>query len=136
MNVIEISTQEYLERIDKPFNPPGADIPEEAFDREYYALYDLVEPLMASHGENDAYGQGDYYLEASIARSRGLGMEITNPAIITHKLIKELQGILAVHAPNWEIYLGSGEFDYGTFIGLSEVRVQRNTSELLKQLFE
>ena len=136
MNVIEISTQEYLERIDKPFNPPAADMPEEEFDREYYALYDLVEPLMARHGENDAYGQGDYCLEPAIARSRGLGMEITNPIIITYQLLEELQGILAIHAPNWEICLRSGEFDYGIFIGPSEVRVQRDNSELLKQLFE
>ena len=136
MTILEISDKEHGERLAQPFNPPAAQLSDDEFDSEYYALYDLVEQLMARRGVNDAYGQGDYCLEPYLTRSRGLGMEITNPAIITHQLLKELQAILAVHAPNWEIYLRSGEFDYGIFIGLSEVRVQRNTSELLKQLFE
>jgi hypothetical protein len=136
MTLLEISDKEHGERLDQPFNPPDVDMPEDEFNLEYYSLYDRVDLVMARHGVNDAYGQGDYCLEPYIARSRGLGMEVTNPDIITHKLLEELQDILAAHARNWEIYLRSGEFDYGIFIGASAVRLQRKSKVLLKQLFE
>jgi len=136
MTILEISDEEHLERIDRPFNPPEEDVSDEDFEREYYALYELIEPLMARHGVNDAFASGDYYLEPSICRSRGLGLEINNPAIVTRALLDELKTLVAKHAPGWEIYLRSDNFDYGIFIGPTEILLQRNNRELLKHLFQ
>ncbi len=136
MTILEISKEEYLQRIARPFNPPEEGVSEENFDREYYALYELIEQVMTRHGVNDAFGQGDYYLEPYICRSRGLGLEITNPAIVTLTLLDELKALVAKNAPGWEIHLRSDNFDYGIFIGPTEIRLQRNNQELLKQLFQ
>ncbi|HEY1083027.1 MAG TPA: hypothetical protein VGE29_12220 [Prosthecobacter sp.] len=106
----------------------------EAFDEEYYALYQRVEAIMSYHGTNDPYGQGDYTLEPYISESRGLGVSITNDAIVTAILLQELQSAVSQHAPQWEIYLGSGNYDFDLFIGPDCIWMNRNTPELLPQL--
>lgn len=131
MEIIEISYEEGMERLRCPHNPPDTVVSEKEFDEEYYALYDLVEPIMASQGVNDAYGQGDYYLEPSISRSRGLGLEISNPEIISTQLLQKLNSVIATRAPDWEIYLRSANFDFGVFIGPSIIRMHRNSPKLL-----
>ncbi len=105
------------------------------FDTEYDALYDRVEAIMSEHGENDAYGGGDYYLEPFIAQSRGLGFEITNASIITDSLLRRLQALIIQHAPRWELHLGSCNFDFGIFIGPESIRMNRHPG-LLRQLDE
>lgn len=135
MRITEISNEEHDRRISLPYNPPDACVSDENFEQEYFGLYDLVEAVMARYGVNDAYGQADYCLEPYISRSRGLGLEITNQAMITHELLGELQAVIASHAPNWEVYLKSDNFNYGIFIGASDIRLQRDSNSLLKQLF-
>ena len=52
------------------------------------------------------------------------------------RLLDELKALVAKNAPGWEIHLRSDNFDYGIFIGPTEIRLQRNNQELLKQLFQ
>ena len=89
---------------------------------------------MASHGDNDAFGQGDYYLEPTIMRSRGMGFEVSNSKIVTMDLLHGLQKLVSENAPEWEICLRSDNFDYDVFISPSAVRVYRGNPDLLPQI--
>ena len=136
MSILELSEEDYYAKLDKAHNPPDASMTEAAFDDEYYALYRRVKAIMSEHGTNDPYDQGDYTLEPHIAESRGLGVSITNAAIVTPTLLQTLQGVVAQHAPKWEIYLGSSNYDFGLFIGPDSIRMHRNTRDQLPQLSE
>ena len=127
----QLTEADYYHKLDQPHNPPESDLGEEAFDAEYHRLYDEIEPILARHGQNNAYGEGDYYLEPHIADSRGLGLEVTNPRIITPNLISELSDAVRRIDPRWEIYVGSGEFDFGIFVSASEAKIwKRDNSSL------
>ena len=136
MTIIALSKDDYYEHLDKPHNPPDEAIPTATFDEEYYRLFDRVSSIMCEHGDNNAYGEGDYNLESGIARSRGLGLEITNASIVTEHLLRRLQTVVCQHAPDWEIYLGSAQYDFGIFIGPTIVRLYRRSNNVLPQLNE
>ncbi len=135
MTIISLSEEEYYKHLERPHNPPDPSMPEADFEAEYDALYDRVEAIMTEHGDNSPYSDGDYNLEPYIAPSRGLGFEITNPSIVTESLIRRLQALTIQHAPLWEIYMGSCNFDFGIFIGPESIRMNRH-SGLLRQLDE
>lgn len=107
-----------------------------ASEEEYYALYQRVKAIMSEHGTNDPYGQGDYTLEPHIAESRGLGVSITNEAMVTATLLQKLQATVSHYAPQWEIYLGSENYDFDLFIGPDSIWMHRNTPNLLPLLSE
>ncbi|MCF7786499.1 MAG: hypothetical protein K9N47_10280 [Prosthecobacter sp.] len=131
MTILNLSREDCSHRLDTPYNPPAPSISDQEFDQEYYLLYSKLEEFMAAHGENNAFGQGDYYLEPSIMRSRGIGFEVSNSKIVTTELLQGLQKLAADHAPAWEIYFRSDNFDYDVFINPSAVRIYRNTQDLL-----
>jgi hypothetical protein len=136
MTITLISEDDYDEHLEEAHNPPASDLPQEDFDQEYHALFDRVATLLDGHGKNDPYEQGDYYLEPGITESRGLGFVITNDAIVTGTLLGRLQDIVARFAPDWEIHVGSSEFEYGIFIGPDSVRLHRDRGDVLPQLDE
>ena len=131
MRIIELSEDQYLKRLGSPYNAPDDSVCDTEFDDEYYDLFDKLEPLMAEFGTNNAYGDGDYCLEPRISRSRGLGFEVSNDTIVTEELLRRLQELVATHAPEWEIFLQSGFFEYGIFVGSSEIRIHRNNPGIL-----
>ena len=131
MHIIELSEKEYFARLETPYHPPDDSISDEQFDEEYYRLFDRLEPLLADFGSNDAYGAGDYYLEPRITRSRGLGFEVTNDDIVTEIFLGSLQHLVATHSPEWELYLRSDGWQYGIFVGPTEVRIHRNGPDIL-----
>ena len=104
------------------------------FRERYFVLYDKLEAILSEFGVNNAYGQGDYYLEPAINMSRGLGFEVCNDAFITEPLLFRLQGLLTSIAPNWEFYLRSDNFDYGIFVSTEAIRLHRENDSLLPQL--
>lgn len=128
----QLTEEDYYQKLDQPHNPPGSDLGEEAFDAEYYRLYDEVGSIFARYGENNAYGEGDYYLEPHIVDSRGLGLEITNSRIVTPNLISELSDAVRRIDPRWEIYLGSGVFDFGIFVSASEAKIWKSDNSSLQ----
>lgn len=130
--IVTISEADHDCKIDRPHNPPESNLSEKEFDAEYYKLYDEVEEILARYGENNAYGEGDYYLEPHISNSRGLGLEVTNPQIITIELIRELSDAVRRIDPKWEIYLGSGVFDFGIFISATETQVWKEEDSTLQ----
>ena len=134
MTILNLSREECSHRLDTPYNPPDSSISDQAFDAEYYLLFDKLEEYLAAHGKNDAFGQGDYYLEPSIMRSRGIGFEISNSEIVTMNLLHGLQKLVAENAPEWEIYFRSDNFDYDVFINPSSVSIYRNTLNLLPDI--
>lgn len=134
MTILQLSEEDYYTKLGEANNPPDPSVQTAAFDDEYYSLYERVKVVMSGYGENDPYGQGDYYLEPHIAQSRGLGLSISNAGIVTSELLQALQGIVSQHAPLWEIYLGSSEYDFGIFIGSESIWLHRNSSDLLPQL--
>ena len=134
MTILNLSREECSHRLDTPYNPPDSSISDQAFDAEYYLLFDKLEEYFAAHGKNDAFGQGDYYLEPSIMRSRGIGFEISNSEIVTMNLLHGLQKLVAENAPEWEIYFRSDNFDYDVFINPSSVSIYRNTLNLLPDI--
>jgi len=135
MTINALSEDEYYAHLDQPHNPPDPTMPTAAFDAEYYQLFDKVAAIMSEHGENNAYCEGDYYLEPHISQSRGLGFEITNPSIVTEHLLLRLQALVAQHAPSWELFLGSALCDFGIFVGPTIIRMHRHDN-LLPQLNE
>lgn len=134
MKIIPLGQDAYYERLNCPHNPPGLDTSKEAFEAEYYLLYDQLEKLLDQCGENNAYGEGDFYLEPALVDSRGIGLEITNNMFISEKLLTDLQGLLLKEAPGWDIYLGSGQYDFGLFIGGESIWLYRTNQEVLPQL--
>ena len=134
MIILNLTREECSHRLDTPYNPPDSSISDQAFDAEYYLLFDKLEEYFAAHGKNDAFGQGDYYLEPSIMRSRGIGFEISNSEIVTMNLLHGLQKLVAENAPEWEIYFRSDNFDYDVFISPSAVRIYRDNPDLLPQI--
>jgi hypothetical protein len=136
LRIISLSEDDYYAHLDKPHNPPDSSVAASAFDEEYYGLFQRVAAIMSEHGDNDPYDQGDYTLEPHIAESRGLGLSITNAAIVTELLLRKLQCVVSQFAPDWEIYLGSSQYDFGIFIGPTSIRMHRNNIELLPQIDE
>jgi|GEM_PF-1842556 len=134
MKILQLSEEDCTAKLAKPYNPPDASVDKAAFEEEYYALYQRVKTIMSDHGTNDPYGQGDYTLEPYMAESRGLGASITNDAIVTAELLHKLQAAVSQHAPQWEIYLGSGDYNFDLFIGPEIIWMHRNTPDLLPQL--
>ena len=130
MIINALSEEAYYTHLDRPHNPPDPAMPTDAFDAEYYRLFDRVVAIMSEHGENNAYGEGDYCLEPHIVQSRGLGFEITNPSIVTEHLILRLQALVAQHAAAWELYLGSCQCDFGIFIGPTTISMHRHHNSL------
>jgi hypothetical protein len=135
MTIHTLSEENYYKHLKRPHHPPDDAMPEADFEAEYDALYDRVEANMSEHGENSAYSDGDYNLEPCIAKSRGLGFEITNPSIVTESLLRRLQALIIQHAPLWEIYMGSCHYDFGIFIGPEKIQMNRHPG-LLRQLDE
>lgn len=136
MTILNLSREDCSHRLDTPYNPPAPSISDQEFDQEYYFLYSKLEEFMAAHGENNAFGQGDYYLEPSIMRSRGIGFEVSNSKIVTMDLLCGLHQLVNEHAPEWEIYFRSDNFDYDVFISPAVARIYRNTQDLLPYLDE
>jgi hypothetical protein len=134
MIILNLSREDCYLRLDTPYNPPASSITDQAFDEEYYLLFDKLEEFMAAHGKNDAFGQGDYYLEPSIMRSRGMGFEVSNSKIVTMDLLRGLQKLVSENAPEWEIHLRSENFDYDVFISPSAVRICRDNPDLPPQI--
>jgi hypothetical protein len=132
MQIQQLSEEDFYQKLGQAHNSPGSDLSEEEFAAEYYRLYGEIEIILARHGKNDAYGEGDYYLEPRIVDSRGLGLEVTNPNMISPKLISELSDAVRRINPLWEIYLGSGECDFGVFVSASGAKMwKRDDSSLL-----
>lgn len=134
MTIFNLTREDCSLRLDTPYNPPAPSINDQAFAEEYYHLFDKLEEFMSAHGENNAFGQGDYYLEPSIMRSRGMGFEVSNSKIVTMDLLHGLQKLVSESAPEWEIYLRSDNFDYDVFISPSAVRIYRDNPELLPKI--
>ena len=134
MTILELSREEFGQRLDTLYNPPDSSVSDKEFEIEYYRLYDKLEEFMALQGQNDAYGQGDYYLASSIMRSRGMGFEVTNSKIVTMELLRVLQTLVAENAPEWEICFRSDNFDYDVFVSSSAVRIYRNSPDLLPKI--
>ncbi len=103
MSIVELSETDYYAHLERPYNPADAATTEAAFDEEYYALFRRVAAVLCEHGTNDPYNQGDYSLEPHIAKSRGLGVSITNAAMVTPNLLRILRDVVSQHAPTWEI---------------------------------
>ena len=133
MSIIPLTEEAYYQRLNSPHNPPSGELVGEAFDSEYYRLYDLVKSAMKDYGKNDAYGEGDYNLEPHISDSRGLGFEVSNESIIGEKLLLNLQEVLVHHAPEWEIFLGSAYYEFGIFIGPVSIWMHRCHEGVLPQ---
>ena len=130
MKIIEIQEDAYSRRLKEPHNPPLS-VDDKLFQKEYYKLYNFIETALSEYGKNDAYGQGDYYLENSVIASRGLGFEVTNDEIVTPAFLSRLQNIV-IQNPSWEILLQSGKFDWGIFIGPDKIYLYRQSDDLLK----
>lgn len=127
-----ISEADFYRKLGEPHNPPESNVSEEVFDAEYYRLYDRVEKVLEHCGENNAYGEGDYCLEPHISASRGLGLTITNPGIISPELFEQLGECIRDTDTRWEIYLGSDEYDFGIFISSTEVLIWKNQDSSLQ----
>jgi hypothetical protein len=69
--ILPLSKADPYLKIGEAHNPPDETTSEDEFDSEYYRLFEEVEKIMARYGTNDAYEQGDYYLEPRISASRG-----------------------------------------------------------------
>ena len=123
--ILSLTESDHDLKIDSDHNPPGETTSRDEFDREYYRLFEEVAEIMARHGANDSYEQGDYYLEPQISDSRGLGLVITNPDIVSPALLGQLSEAIRRTDPLWEIYLGSGEFEFGIFINAEKAFVWR-----------
>ena len=130
MKIIEIQEDAYSRRLKKPHNSPIS-VDDMLFQKEYHILYNNIETALLEYGKNDVYGQGDYCLENSIIASRGLGFEITNDKIVTQAFLSRFQNIVIKNA-GWEIFLQSGTFDWGIFIGHSIIHLYRKSGDLLK----
>ena len=129
--ITTITEAEYYQKLGKSHNPPDADMMEEAFDKEYYKLYDEVEAIFDRCGKNDAFGDGDFCLSPHIAKSRGLGLEVTNTGIVSPALLEELSSAIRISAPGWEVYLGSGNFDFAVFISADSALLWRRDPAVL-----
>jgi hypothetical protein len=123
--ILSLSESDHDLKIDNGHNPPDETTSGEDFDGEYYRLFEEVKEIMARYGENDPYEQGDYYLEPQISNSRGLGLAITNPDIASPVLLDELSEAIRRTDPRWEVYLASGEFEFGIFVSAEKALVWR-----------
>ncbi len=132
MTIRTISRAEYTERLKTPYDPP----PEidEVFEAEYFKLFDRLENTLKNFGKNDPYGEGDYYLAASVARSRGLGFVVTNDEIVTVKFLTEIQETLQESGLNWEITVKSQLFEWGLFVSATQTDLYRRKEDSLSQL--
>ena len=124
--VLPLSKADHNLKIGNAHNPPDEKTSEDEFDREYYRLFEEVEKIMGRYGTNDPYEQGDYHLEPRISQSRGRGLVITNPGIASPALPDELSEAIRRTGPRWEVYLGSGEFEFGIFISAEKALVWRS----------
>ena len=134
--ITSINKAEHARKLKQPHNPPDADMSEEAFDAEYYKLYDEVGAILGRHGKNDAYGDEDYCLTPHISKSRGLGLAVTNPGIISPALLEELSSAIRRSASGWEVYLGSDNYDFGVFISADSALLWRRDPGILPLLVE
>ncbi|HEY1121679.1 MAG TPA: hypothetical protein VGE67_08770 [Haloferula sp.] len=123
--ILPLSKSDHNLKVGKAHNPPDKTISEGDFEAEYYRLFDEVEKIMARYETNDPYEQGDYYLEPRISNSRGLGLVITNPDIASPALLHELGEAIRRTDLRWEVYLASGEFEFGIFISAESALVWR-----------
>jgi hypothetical protein len=71
-------------------------------------------------------------LEPHIANSRGLHVEVINPSIITRELLTELSDSISRIDPRWEVYLSSGDFDFGVFISATEAQIWTKSDSALQ----
>ena len=124
--ILSLSEPDHDLRIDNAHNPPDKTTSQDEFDREYYRLFEEVEKIMVRYGTNDPYENGDYYLEPRISDSRGLGLTITNPDIASPALLDEPSEAIRRTDSRWEVYLASGEFEFGIFVSAEKAWVWRS----------
>lgn len=107
MKIIRISSEEMKDRLNAPFNPPNFTdtFTREMFHLEWHKCRNRLKNLLEQFGQWNAYGEGDYFLDEIVVLSRGFGVEITNPSIVTKKLLRCLQEFLQDLDQNYEIDL-------------------------------
>ncbi len=91
-----ISEQEAYAHLAQPYNPPALtkDFLEEDFYHEWHTVQKGLAKILNQFWENDAYGQGDYYIADSATLSRGINVCITSAKPLGDKIILLTQSYL------------------------------------------
>lgn len=78
---------------------------------------------MDAFGVWNAYGEGDYFLDDTTGTSRGIGIEVTNPAILTKALVRAVQKLLQTLDEDFEVHfaLTSCGLFSDVFVSRSEI---------------
>lgn len=96
MPVKFITSDDAYDRLNKPFNPPVINSPEDhaTFISEWDGVRERLIKTLDALGEWNAYGEGDYYIGDQIMESRGIGIELTSDVMLDKKLIPLIQSAL------------------------------------------
>ncbi|HAL70997.1 MAG TPA: hypothetical protein DCP71_04405 [Verrucomicrobiales bacterium] len=106
MPVTFITSDAAYDRLNKPFNPPVINSPEDeaAFISEWDGVRERLMQTLDALGEWNAYGEGDYYIGDQVMQSRGIGIELTSDMMLDKKLIPLIQSSLHGCTSSYEVY--------------------------------
>lgn len=123
MKITVIDTASLTGRLTEPFNPPriSESFTEDAFREQWHAARNALKDVMDAFGVWNAYCEGDYFLDDATGLSRGIGIEVTNPAIFHKAQVEAVQKPLCTLDEDFEVHFALASC--GLF---SDIFVSRN----------
>lgn len=125
MSIQIITKKEAFAHVGKSYNPPTITElqSEEDFYSEWYAVQRGLAGILKSFGENDAYGQADYYIADSATLSRGINVCITSTKPLSPTLISQTQEYLKTveHAYEVDYTISTRDGDFEVFVSRDAV---------------
>ncbi|MFC7339583.1 hypothetical protein ACFQY0_20505 [Haloferula chungangensis] len=114
---------EWEQFVDCPFNPPDESISDDEFRVEYFEVEERLRAVLQEFGDEDAYGEGDFYLENGFGRTRGLGFELGGESSLECPgLIPRIIMLLNTIEPTYDIEIRGDQYDF--YLYVSKNRIQ------------
>lgn len=115
--------EEWAHYASAAFNPPSEECFNDTFRNEYYGVESRLETILQEFGENDAYGEGDYYLDNGYGRTRGLGFEVSHESSLENpQVVPAIQRLLASLPDEYEVCIQGENFDFYVYVSPREVK--------------
>jgi len=126
-----MSKAEWGKFVDRPFNPPDDSVSDDDFANEFYAVEDGLRAVLAGFGEEDAYGQADFYLDNGCERTRGMGFELgERPGLERPEVVSAIRNYLVSIPHSYDIAIHGMNFDF--YLYISQDRIQAYTDDLTR----
>ncbi len=105
MNITFVNSDQLGERLRTPFNPPllSEEFTEDNFHSEWHGARNALDHCLSRFGKWDAYGNGDYFLDEVANLSRGIGVELNNPTMLSKEFVRSVQSCLGSLDQEYEI---------------------------------